>query len=147
MSAADPTRLGRASPLIKARVRQRDPAREMGLVERTTLFLVALKKDQALGLIDGFGEAARQRARVFAQQVSDLDSPTRQARLALEFGVRDGVRDRVGKLLAEAPPALRAALASLLPASLRPRDVPPPTEAPSPALQALAARLIREASR
>jgi hypothetical protein len=146
MTAHDATRLGRLSPLIKAKVIATDPSRETGFVERTTLFVVALKKEQALRLLDGFATAARQRARVFARQLVDLDSPTRQARVALEFGVRDGTAERVKQLLTEAPPALRSALTSQLPARLRPAGLPP-HEGLSPALSALAARLVREVTR
>jgi len=146
MRARDSTRLGRASPLIKARVVAKDPARETGFVERTTLFVVATRKEEALGLLDGFASDERQRARVFAQQLVDLDSSTRQARLALESGVRDGVRERVKHLLAEASPALRSALVANLPTQHRPAGTVH-VDSASPALGALAARLIREATR
>lgn len=147
MGIDDPTRLGHASPLLKARVRKRDPARETGFVEQTTLFVVGLKKDQASGLLEGFGEPQRHRARVFAQQLADLDSATRQARLALEFGPRDGVRDRVNGLLSASPPALRAAIAARLPPALRPKAPKVPDAPASPALVALASRLVREVLR
>lgn len=140
------TRRDRASPLIKGRVSKQDPAREGGFVEQTTLFLVATKKEQALELLDGFAKQPRQRARVFAQQLADLDSPTRQARLALEFGVREGGRERVTKLLNEVTPQMRAAIVSLLPQSWRPASTPAPAES-APVMLALAARLIREATR
>jgi hypothetical protein len=149
MGAPEGTRLGRASPLIKAKVAAKDPARDLGFVEHTTLFVVAIKKTDALALLDGFADAARQRARVFAQQVSDLDSSTRQARLALTFGARDDAPARIRALLAEAPAGLKAALLAQLPPALRPATVglaPPPAPAP-PVLVALAARLIREATR
>lgn len=147
MSGDDATRLGRRSPLIKAKVKLTDPPREAGLVERTTLFLVSLKKRDVLGLLDGFTSEARQRARLYAQRLADLDSPTRQARLALEFGVGEDARPRLEQLLAESPPALKAAIAAQLPLSWRrPSDVGTGTRA-SPALMALAARLVREASR
>lgn len=145
MGAQDSTRLGR-SPLMKARVGAKDPARETGFVERTTLFVVATRKDEALALLDGFAPDARDRARVFARQLADLDSPTRQARLALEFGVRDGVRERVKQLIADASPALRSALVANLPAQLRPAGTVL-FEPASPVLSALAARLVREATR
>lgn len=149
MAADTPTRLGHASPLIKARVAKKDPARVTGFVEQTTLFVVALKKDRATELLEGFGQAHRQRARVFAQQLADLDSPTRQARLALEFGPRDGVRERVERLLTSSPPALRAALCAHLPPAIRPAAPAAPAKASamSPALKALALRLIRETLR
>ncbi len=146
MGAQDSTRLGRASPLIKARVGAKDPSRDTGFVERTTLFVVATRKEQALRLLDGFASDARQRARVFARQLVDLDSPTRQARLAFEFGVRDGVRERVKLLLAGASPALHSALVANLPPQFRPAGTVH-FEAASPALSALAARLVREATR
>ena len=140
------TRLGRASPLIKGRVSKKDPNREGGFAEQTTLFLVAMKKEQALELIDGFANEPRARARVFAQQLSDLDSPTRQARVALEFGVREGSRERVNTLLTEVAPAMRVAIVSLLPQSWRPANMPPVGQN-APVMLLLAARLIREATR
>lgn len=146
MGADDATRLGRASPLVKARVAKRDPARDMGFVERTTLFVVALKRDRATALLEGFAETHRQRARVFAQQLADLDSPTRQARLALEFGPRDGVKDRVQRLLTSCPPTLQAAIAARLPVVLRPAGTSIDGSF-SPVLLALASRLVRETLR
>lgn len=140
------TRLERGSPLIKGRAPKKDPSREGGFVEQTTLFVVAIKKQQATELIEGFASEPRQRARLFADQLSALDSPTRQARLACEFGVREGGRERVNKLLAESSPAMRAAIVSLLPASWRPASVMAPQSC-APVMLALAARLIREATR
>jgi hypothetical protein len=148
MSPTEGTRLGRASPLIKARVATKDPVRGVGFVEQTTLFVVALKKTDALSLLDGFAESARQRARVFAQQLADLDSSTRQARLSLAFGTRDDAAVRIKALLAEAPAGLKAAILEQLPPALRPPLAglaPPPAQAPL--LKALANRLIREATR
>ncbi|MCU0700335.1 MAG: hypothetical protein MUC96_27820 [Myxococcaceae bacterium] len=149
MAAPDGTRLGRASPLIKARVATKDPARTLGFVEQTTLFVVAIKKTDALALLDGFTESARQRARIFAQQLADLDSSTRQARLALAFGARDDAPTRLKALLAEAPAGLKAAVLAQLPPALRPSTagLAAPAATASPALVALASRLIREATR
>jgi hypothetical protein len=149
MAPPEGTRLGRVSPLIKARVATKDPARDAGFVEQTTLFVVAIKKTDALALLDGFADAARQRARVFAQQVADLDSSTRQARLALAFGARDDALARIRALLAEAPAGLKAAILAQLPPALRPSTagLAPPRPSESPVLEALAARLIREATR
>lgn len=146
MSASDSTRLGHASPLIKARVAAKDPIRVTGFVEQTTLFVVALKKTNALELLDGLTEPARRTARLFAQRLADLDSPTRQARVALEFGVRDDARDRLKAMIDDAPPALRAALEAALPSAWRQNRAaaPPPGSA---VLKALATRLVREAMR
>lgn len=140
------TRLARASPLIKGHAPARDPSRETGFVERTTMFVVAMKKEVGGDLLDGFADHPRQCAQRFAQHLSALDSPTRQARLALEFGVREGGRERVNKLLSEASPAMRAAIVALLPQSWRPTNLTA-TDQRSPVMLALAARLIREATR
>ncbi|MBM4781609.1 MAG: hypothetical protein GQE15_28365 [Archangiaceae bacterium] len=142
----DGTRLDRASPLIKGRAPKKDPSRESGFVERTTMFVVAMKKEDGDALLEGFASEPRQRARVFAQQLAALDSPTRQARLALEFGVREGGRERVNKLMGEVSPALRAAIIGLLPQTWRPAT-PTLRNPPSPVMLAIAARLIREATR
>lgn len=140
------TRLERGSPLIKGRTPKKDPSREGGFIEQTTLFVVAIKKQQATELLEGFASGPRQRARLFADQLSALDSPTRQARLACEFGIREGGRERVNKLLAEASHSMRAAMVGLLPASWRPANVTP-VQTCAPVMLALAARLIREATR
>ncbi|MCA3011623.1 MAG: hypothetical protein INH41_04395 [Myxococcaceae bacterium] len=149
MEPSRETRLGRASPLIKGKVAPRDPARDLGFVELTALFVVALKKADALALLDGFAPSSRGRARRFAQQLTDLDSSTRQARLSHAFGVRGDASSRVEALLGEASPSLRAAIIAQLPRGLRlPASAQPAEPAPtSPALTALAARLIREATR
>jgi hypothetical protein len=140
--AAAHTRLGHASPLIKAKIALKDPQRTSGFVERTTLFLVALKKAQAHELLDGFSSAPRERARVYAQQLVDLDSATRQARVAREFGPSGSFPTRIHELVVRSPPALRNALYAQLPPPLRPTGFTPLPA--SPALQALASRLVRE---
>jgi len=140
--APAPTRLGHGSPLIKAKIALKDPQRTSGFVERTTLFLVALKKAQAHELLDGLASAPRERARVYAQQLVDLDSATRQARVAREFGPSASLPTRIHELVIRSPPRLRNALYAHLPPSVRPTGfVPAPA---SPALQALASRLVRE---
>lgn len=138
------TRIGRASPM-KARVVPREPPREIGFAEQTTLFLIAFKKPNASELLEGLAEMHRHTARLVAQRVSEVDSPTRQARLALEFGTRDDARSRIDALLSTAPIALRAAIEQQLPAAWRRAERP--TTLPSPALSMLAARLVREATR
>jgi hypothetical protein len=145
MDSTGPTRLGRQSPLIKAKLRAKDPPRLHGFAELTTLFLVSLKKNEALELLEGLSDTLRQKARVFAQQVSDLDSATRQARLMLEFGTQPQAKHRAAALMAEAPALLKAAIAEALPPELKPKDAPPAHPQLSPAIVGLAQRLVREA--
>lgn len=138
---ADSTRVGRPSPLIKAKAHP-TPPRASGLVERTTLFLIALKRGQAKELLDGLAQEPKARAEAFAKQLVQLDSATRQARIAREFGPDAAFDARVHELVVRSPPALRHAVYAQLPPSSRPAGFV--STSSSPALQALAARLVRE---
>ncbi len=145
MAAAQNTRVVRARAVRGSA----DAPRSLSFVERTTLFIVALKRQHAPALLDGFATAQRHTAQVLAKQLTGLDSPTRQARVTLEFGARDDAADRLKVLLEQAPPRLKACLSQQLPPALRHLAPPQAAEAlpPSPAMKALAARMIREASR
>ena len=114
-----------------------------GFTERTTLFLVAVKKTEATELLEGFAPSQAERARRCAQQLTAMDSATRQARLSHEFGPSPQFSAQIHTLLTQASPGLRAALIAHLPQQLRPAGAQP---APiPPALKSLAARLVREA--
>jgi hypothetical protein len=131
---------------VSARLADVPAHRPTSQVERLTLFLCALHRDQAEALLLGLADEPALKARAFRAELTAWDSSRRQARLALEFGPRDRPRERAQRLILEAPPPLRAALAQSLPPKLR-RHFPHlvPAQPAAPALCALAARLVREA--
>lgn len=134
------TRAARVLPALKS---PQDLPRLTGFAERTTLFIVALKKGEATELLAGFAPSQAERARHCAQQLTEMNSATRQARLSHEFGPSPEFSARIHALLTKSPSALRAALIAHLPLQLRPAGAqvgPVP-----PILSALAARLVREA--
>lgn len=117
--------------------------------ERLALYVHAMHREQASALLDALAEKPRARALAYVEDLKAIDSAQRQARLTREFGTRPDALDRVAKLLVDAAPPLRRAIVRHLPAALRSRfphlDGP---EAPCPpAMDALAARLAREAIR
>ena len=127
----------------------REEPRELSPLERVTLFVCAMHKADADELLSGFAAGPRKQAAAFAQQILGLDSSTRQARLTREFGARADALDRMRALIVEAPLPLRAAIVELLPPAQRalfPQLLALPLTA-SPAMTALAARLLREATR
>jgi len=81
--------------------------------------------------------------------LKECDSPRRHARLAHEFGVRTDAPERLRKLVLSVDGPLRAAVVSCLPQTMK-RDFPQftaPTQAFAEPVRALAARLVREATR
>ena len=128
-----------------------DGPRELDFPRRLALFVCAMHRERTLELLEGLADAPRTDARHFARYVATLDSASRQARLTVEFGLRPNPAVRVQTLLDESPPLLRAALWTVMPTTsrerLRPPANAPATAAISPALRALAVRLIREVSR
>lgn len=76
------------------------------------------------------------------------DSRQRQAELTRRFGFRADAQARVAELLAAAGPTLAAEMVRLLPPWLKEgAPIAAPASAPAPLVRALAARLIREATR
>ena len=133
----------------RATLNGQQAAHALDFAERVALFVVSMHKEQSFVLLEGFAQAPRAVARRFAYHVAQLDSASRQARLAHEFGVRPDATSRLQALIAEAPPLLRCALARALPMSAK-AQLPPMNDdrgAPGPALLDLARRLVREASR
>lgn len=126
-----------------------DGPRALGFPERLTLFVTAMHRAQADALLDGLGGDARVRAHAFAPSVRGWDSAQRQARLTHEFGVRSDAVQRVRELVVGAQGAVRDAILDALPARLKvefPRGRAA-AATPSPAVRALAARLVWEATR
>jgi hypothetical protein len=121
----------------------------MGLPERVALFVAAIHKDRAAELLAGFSKPSQERASAFAQDMKQWDSARRQARLAHEFGVRPDAGERLQQLVVKTRGELRAAIVASLPPVVR-AQFPQFAEGAGGfpvAVRALAARLVKEASR
>ena len=103
----------------------------MGFPERVALFVAAIHRPRAEELLSGFSKSPQERASAFAEDMKQWDSARRQARLAHEFGVRHDAGERLQQLVVRTTGELRAAIVASLP----------------PAVRAVAARLVKEASR
>lgn len=131
------------------RRRNPEPAKVTGLAERVALFVGSIHRQRAEELLQGFALPPRARAVAFLQDMKQWDSAQRQARLAHEFGLRQDADERTRELVEQTEGQLRAALVASLPPSVR-RQFPQhdgDADAFPLAVRALAARLVREASR
>jgi hypothetical protein len=140
-----PTRLSRTPP----KGRSASPKRTLTFAERMALYLYSLHRDRLPELLDGLADEPRKDAMAYVDELKATDSATRQARLTLEFGTLPDAFERVQRLILEASPTLRCALVRHLPPALRTRfpHLDRPSGAPTPAMDAFAARLAREAIR
>ncbi|MBJ6759240.1 hypothetical protein JGU66_00605 [Myxococcaceae bacterium JPH2] len=113
--------------------------------------LHALARDRALELLDGLVAADAEQARGLLAEVATLQSARRQARVAMAFGEREDAAERLRAVMASASGPLRKALYRALPPyhrSLFPGQVLEGTaQEGASGMEALAARLIREATR
>jgi autotransporter translocation and assembly factor TamB len=120
-------------------------------LERIALVALVFGKGRAKELLDGLGESEARQAKTHLAGFEALSSARRQARVAVEFGVRPDAAVRLKAVMEEAPEVLRRELFRRLPPyhrSLFPeRQAEPPDAAATPAVCALAERLIREATR
>lgn len=126
-----------------------DAPRIVGFPERLALFITALHKQLTDELFVGLSAPLEKRAFAFAADMKKWDSARRQARLAHEFGVRTDATQRLKQLVLSVDGVLRAAVVASLPPAVR-KDFPQFTaggESFPEAVRALAARLVREASR
>lgn len=142
-----------ASPQLDERPGRRaaetvPPRRPLTFEERVALFVGTIHRARADELLAGLTDAQRLRAGVFVGQLQQGDSAQRQARLAHEFGVRTDAEARLQQLVLETDGALRGAVVASLPPATR-LQFPQLAGGPSASLatRALAARLVREASR
>jgi hypothetical protein len=139
----------RTAPKVKA-VAVKTPPTLLPLA-RFALVALVFGKERAAELLEGLGAREAERAKEHLAQFAALTSAQRQARVALEFGVRSDPSEQLRELMAEAPEALRREIFRRLPPyqrSLFPqRRVEPPDDSVTPAMGALAERLIREATR
>lgn len=146
----------RTPPRSEASPRERRAAPRMSApaplaLERLVLVALVLGRERAAELLEGLGEQSAERAKEQLSRFAALASAQRQARVAMEFGVVDEAAERLRALMEEASEPLRQEIFRRLPPyhrSLFPkRTVEPPGAAATPALCALAERLIREATR
>jgi hypothetical protein len=118
---------------------------------RFALVALVFGKERAAELLEGLGAREAERAKEHLAHFGALTSAQRQARVALEFGVRSEPAELLRELMAEAPEALRREIFRRLPPFHRSffpqRRVEPPDASVTPAMCALAERLIREATR
>ena len=84
-------------------------------VERLALFCCAIAKDRAPALLGGLAERGRLRAEAYADSVRELSSPSRKARIALDFRDSVDAGTRLRKLLRESGPVLRDELCRQMP--------------------------------
>jgi len=120
-------------------------------LERIALVSLVFGRERAEALLDGLRESEARRAKAALAGFTTLSSASRQARVAVEFGVRPDAEARLRAVMEEAPEALRREIFRRLPPYHRglfpERQVEPPDTAATLAVCALAERLIREASR
>ncbi|MFY0570441.1 hypothetical protein ACN28E_42360 [Archangium lansingense] len=120
-------------------------------LERIALVALVFGRERAGALLEGLRGSEVQQAKNHLAGFSALSSARRQARVAVEFGVRPDAAARLRAVMEEAPEVLRQELFRRLPPyhrSLFPeRQVEPPDAAATQAVCALAERLIREATR
>lgn len=121
----------------------------VGFPERVALFVGAIHRPRAEELLAGFSEEPQVRASAFVREMQQWDSATRQARLAHEFGVRHEAGERIQQLVVQATGDLRAAIVASLPPAVRSQfpQFAGGAETFPVAVRALAARLVKEASR
>lgn len=118
---------------------------------RFALVALVFGRERAAELLEGLGEREAARAKEHLSHLAGLSSAERQARVAVEFGMRSDPAPQLRALMAEAPEALKREIFRRLPPyhrSLFPqRGVEPPEASATPGLCAFAERLIREATR
>ncbi len=145
--------LTRVLPPSEFRKKPQPPPIEELTVEfpqRLALFLIAMHRARTPELLQGLGGPLRKQAAAYAKEAARWDSPTRQARVTHEFGVRQDATRRLKELMHRASPPLRMAIYDRLPEwaqSLFPKLQKHAAGSASPAMLALAERLVRETTR
>ena len=125
------------------------PRRPTSFAERVALFVGAIHRPRAEELLTGFADEPQESARAFVRDMHQWDSATRQARLAHEFGVHHEAGERIQRLVVQTQGELRAAIVASLPPAVRSQfpQFAGGAETFPGAVRALAARLVKEASR
>jgi hypothetical protein len=121
----------------------------VGFPERVAMYVHALHRESTPALLEGFAEGPRARALAYVEDLQACDSGMRQGRLTREFGTQPDAIDQVQRLIVQASPPLRRAIVRHLPPALRSRfaHLDRPGDTWPPAMDALAARLVREVLR
>jgi hypothetical protein len=139
----------RQAPAVKVVVAKTPPA--FLPLARFALVALVFGKERASELLEGLGASEAERAKEHLAHFMALTSAQRQARVALEFGMRSDPAEQLRELMAEAPEALRREIFRKLAPyhrSLFPqRRLEAQDASTTPAMCALAERLIREATR
>jgi len=120
-------------------------------LERLALVALVLGRERAAALLEGLPAPDAVRARGYLAGFTALSSARRQARVAVEFGVRPDAAARLRRVMEDAPEVLRREIFRRLPSfhrSLFPSLQMEPTGTDVPdAVGTWAERLIREATR
>ena len=128
--------------------------RVLSFAERVGFFISTLHSARLEALLEGFVDSKRYTATQFCQRLASFDSATRQARVAIEFGVTPASAERLRQLVARSPPSLSAVLTDSANAceavafgssAVRRQPEVGPNE--PPALRAQARRLVHETVR
>jgi len=132
-------------------MKTRHPSLE-GCLERLALFTAIFAPDRAPRLLEQLSADIREEALQHSRHLASLEQASRQGRVARVFGERPDAGARLRALLAEARPGLARELWARMPphhrASLHELARLDPVEPRlSSAMNALAARLIKEATR
>ncbi|MDY7228612.1 hypothetical protein [Hyalangium rubrum] len=142
------------APLPKAPAVEAPPAKTPpALLPLARYALVALVfgRERAPELLEGLGEREAERAKEHLTRLAALSSAERQAKVAVEFGMRSDPSEQIRQVMSESPEVLRREIFRRLPPYLRTlfpaRSVQPADASATPALCALAERLIREVTR
>ncbi len=121
-----------------------------GFAERLALFVSGVDRVNSAELLSGLSGGSLKRATACAVDARSWDSATRQGRMAVAFGVQPDAANRLKDLLFAASPTMRLAIYRRL--APWQRSLFPSLELRSeltvaPAMEELAQRLIREATR
>jgi hypothetical protein len=139
----------RQAPAVKPVAVKTPPA--LLPLARFALVALVFGKERAAELLEGLGASEAERAKEHLTHFMSLTSAQRQARVALEFGMRSDPSEQLRELMAEAPEALRREIFRKLAPyhrSLFPqRRLEAQDASTTPAMSALAERLIREVTR
>ena len=121
-----------------------------GFAERLALFVSGVDRANTDLLLSGLTGPTLKRATAVARDARKWDSATRQGRMAVAFGHHPHAAGQLKQLIAGASPAMRQAIYRRLAPwqqSLFPSLAGATGPASSPAMEELAERLIREATR
>lgn len=129
---------------------KRKPAATKGFAERLALFVSGVDRANADELLAGLTGPTQERAANFSRSARKWDSATRQGRMAVVFGSHPRAAEQLKILITHASPAMRVAIyrrlapwqQSLFPSLQNQPDLPV-----TPAMEEVAERLIREATR